>query len=347
MSKKLSYTERLNSALRAEHDKVFNSENNKLKNEVSETVESCPICSSKKKRIYCIKDSFIHERCKTCSFVYLNPRLNNEATFSFYNSDVNEIYNEEKFHAINAELNPDDISNINNYKLLKNHVRDLKGKKLLEIGPGRGVFLKEAHKDGMNVNAIELNELLINQLEKFCNYVYTKDLLELKLEAEFYDYVYFRDVIEHIPDPMPFLKEVFRILKPGGYVLIDTHNIDSLINKATGKYHTVIFAFEHPVHWSPKTLKLACEKVGFKLVKSYNTIEINFSLNIILDYYRHPSFTYIFPPEKSQLKDFTFKVLKRLLSIGIIHKFDRLFSVSLTKLTNKGSKMQVIFRKPL
>lgn len=346
MNKNLSYAERLNHALRVEHEKVYDSVQKKLKEDVSERVESCPICSSKKQKIYCVKDHFIHVRCKNCSFVYLNLRLNNEATFSFYNSDVNEIYNEEKFHSTGVELCPDDILNINNYNLLKKHIPDIQGKKILEIGPGRGAFLKEAYKDGLDVNAIELNKLLIKQLEEFCNYVYTQDLLELNLEAETYDIVYFRDVIEHIPDPMPFLDEVFRILKPGGYVFIDTHNIDSLVNKATGKYHTVVFAFEHPVHWSPKTLKLACEKSGFDFVKSYNNIELNFSLNIILDYYRHPSFTYIFSPKIGRLKNFTFRILKRILSIGIIEKLDRTISESLVKMTDKGSKMQAIFRKP-
>lgn len=342
----ISYEERFNLALRREHEKVFDPVTNRLKSEVSEVVESCPLCSSKKRKIYCVKDHFIHLRCKKCSFVYLNPRLNDEATFAFYNSGVNEIYNEVKFHDDVTQLNSDDVSNINNYKLLKNHLKEVDGLKILEIGPGRGAFLKEALKDGMEPWSVELNKALIEQLNKICVEVFTDDLLELELEQNFFDVIYFRDVIEHIPKPLPFLKEIFRISKPGGLVMIDTHNIDSLINMATRKYHTVIFAFEHPVHWSPKTLKYACGKVGFQLLKSHDDLDLDFSIKKVLEYYMFLSFTYIYKPHRNRLQNKIFRIIRGILNIGIIRRTDITIFQKIEKLTKKASKMQVIFKKP-
>ena len=101
------------------------------------------------------------------------------------------------------------------------------------------------------------------------------------------------NALKHIHNPAPFIKELFRIAKDGCVVIFDTHNIDSLVNQLTKEYHSVIFAFEHPVHWSPETLSLAGKNEGFKHIKTYHNHEGQ-SIRNILSYILNPSFTYIF-----------------------------------------------------
>ena len=339
----LTYDERLSIALKKEHSKVIDREKGELYPSVAENLNACPVCGENDYGIYCVKDNFVHKRCTACDLVYVDPRLNQEATVAFYNSDVNEIYNEEKFHGI-AENAPDNLENLKNYGLLKKHVRDAKGKKLLEIGPGKGTFLAKAASEGFEVYAIELNKLLIENLKKTTENIYDKDILELDLPKDFFDVIYFRDVMEHIPNMKPFLQKVADILKPGGIVFIDTHNIDSLINRATKDYHTVIFAFEHPVHWSPKTLSLAGEKVGLRPVKVYFDY-INLSLGRIIHHHLVPSFTYIYPPERGQISKFILGKLLRILDIKFISRIDKSLCRMIAKLFRSGAKMQVLFTK--
>jgi len=340
----MTYSERLQNALQNEHNKIFSEETGSLKAEYSEKVETCQVCDLDETSVYCIKDGFVHLKCKNCGFIYISPRMNVEATHNFYNSEVNEIYNETKFHGDSESVSLDDLLNIKNYEIVRHHYPLPQGKKLLEIGPGRGVFLKNAKKEGFEVHAIELNSKLITQLESFCEKVYSEDILNLDLDEDYFDVIYFRDVMEHIPDVVPFLMKVKSVLKPGGLLLIDTHNIDSLINRLTKEYHTVIFGFEHPVHWSAKTLKLVCEKNGFTHLNTFYS-DIDLSLHNFINYRTNLSFTYIFPPKKSKLTNFVSKVVLFILSLPLVRHLDRWLSNLVSSTFNCGAKMQVTFTK--
>jgi len=52
----------------------------------------------------------------------------------------------------------------------------------------------------------------------------------LPLAAESFDVVHANQVIEHLSETDRFIKEVYRILKPGGYAIISTPNLASLHN---------------------------------------------------------------------------------------------------------------------
>ncbi|MEA3426838.1 MAG: hypothetical protein U9R46_11395, partial [Bacteroidota bacterium] len=163
--KKTAYDIAFQNALIEEHNKIF-SDNGTLKTEYAEILNKCPVCSSTKNTIYCIKDSFNHKKCDECGLIFVDPRLNATATISFYNSAVNEVYNEEKFHNEN-KTGPDDLANLNNFKILRKYLKDdIKGKKLLEIGCGKGTFLKTASDAGFDVYGIEVNNVLTQKLKQ-------------------------------------------------------------------------------------------------------------------------------------------------------------------------------------
>ena len=341
----MTYDERLSVALQDEHKRLLNSSGTQFNSANIEILNQCPVCSAKDYSIYCIKDKFIHKNCKKCGLVYLDPKLSREATLKFYNSKVNEVYNEQKFH-LEHTLLPDDLENLHNYKLLLENIDDkiYKGKKLLEIGPGRGTFLTKAVEDGFDTYAVELNYLLIENLKKITNNVYTDDILNIELPTNFFDVIYFRDVMEHIDMPIPFLKKIQTILKPGGIVLIDTHNIKSIVNSANKEFHPVIFAFEHPLHWSPKSLSFACESIGL-ITKKTCFNHLNQSLFVIVHNYLKPPFTFIYPPKRTKAVKLLFKVLAITLRLPVIKTIDSVVSVLFSKLFGKGAKMQMIFTK--
>uniref|UniRef100_UPI004047C6F2 class I SAM-dependent methyltransferase n=1 Tax=Algoriphagus sp. TaxID=1872435 RepID=UPI004047C6F2 len=322
---------------------LFDSNTGVLKREYSEEIKFCPVCGSNSSKIFCKKDGFVHNQCEKCSMVYLSPRLTVDATHDFYNSVVNEAYNDTKFHD-DSSGNMDDQLNLFNFSLLQKYVKNPKKLKLLEIGPGRGAFLKKASIEGFHTTAVELNSKLIDNLSKFCDEVYTEDLTKINLIENSYDVIYFRDVIEHIPNPKIFLKEIYRILKKEGILIIDTHNIEALIFKLTKEYHTVIFGFEHPLHWSPKTLKLACESVGLNHVNSHFQ-EFDLSLYNYLNYLNHPSFTFINPPVRNSFASKLTKSLQKILDFKYISVLNNYLTNASHKYTRNGSKMQLVFTK--
>lgn len=341
--KKSEYDIRFNKALVNEHNKLFDG-TNELKDEYSDRLNACPSCNTKEYSIFCVKDLFVHKQCSSCGLVYVDPRMNQDATISFYNSEVNEIYNEIKFYNLNT-TGPDDHENLKNYDLLISVIgNNNKGKKLLEIGCGKGTFLAKAAEGGFDVYGVELNKVLISKLKQITQNIYTNDLLDLDLPDASFDVIYFRDVAEHIPNINPFLSKISALLKPGGTVFIDTHNIESIANRLTKQYHTVVFAFEHPIHWSPKSLTLAAERAGLRL-KHLHLDHKYQRLGEILWYYLYPSFTYIFPPKRNKLYLFFLKCISLVINRPVFRHIDYFCMQSYSKLTKRGTKMQIFYTK--
>ena len=76
----------------------------------------------------------------------------------------------------------------------------------------------------------ELNITKIDQL-------YEDDSLNLKFEDNSFDCIVFAGVIEYLINPIKALEECYRVLKLGGYLLISTINVNSIINS--------LFFFKH------------------------------------------------------------------------------------------------------
>ena len=306
-TKSLNWQIRWNIALREQHDLLFDNETQSIKSQFAE-YNSCPVCDSEQTTFMFIKDGFRYVRCQNCSMVYMNPRLNLTATYAFYNSNVNAIYNETKFDAVSSSTILDDKINFENLHLIDKYRNGKRGK-LLEIGFAKGYFLMKAKECGYQVYGIELNEKNYQRARRSLGEtIYNNDLFDIHFENDMFDVIYMRDVIEHIPNPKPFLMELNRIAKPGSVLFIETHNIDSLINRIVREKHTVIFGFEHPNHWSPKSLGNALNQNGFVLKNVFHK-SLDFTIGVIIGYFIEPTFTTIYPWSISQPRKNLLKVL--------------------------------------
>jgi predicted SAM-dependent methyltransferase len=72
-------------------------------------------------------------------------------------------------------------------------------------------------------------------------------------------------VIEHVPDPTDTLAEIFRILKPGGMLVMETPRYDTLMFKLLGRRERSLSCEGHIYFFTTKTLRDISEKVGFKV----------------------------------------------------------------------------------
>jgi len=313
---------------------------------------NCPICNESKAVDYCTKDLFCYKRCVSCGMIYMNPRLNNEATLSFYNSLANEIYNKSKFHTsagstiIDDGINKENLELIQEYYLNNKETGKIYKKKILEIGCGNGYFLKAAVDAGLEAYGVELNEKNIQVAKESSGAVaiYNDDLLSLPLSDASFDIIYMRDVIEHLHDPIAILTKINQLLKPEGIVFIETHNIEGLIHKLVRGKHTCIFGFEHPVHWSPATLKKALNTCGL------NTLSINFesrdfTLSHIFQYFISPTSTTIFPWKANIFLKYILKILCFILRLPIIRHIDCYVFPRFANAVRAGSTMKIIAMK--
>ena len=100
---------------------------------------------------------------------------------------------------------------------------------LLDIPSGPGYFARNAIRNGFQAVAAEIDESL-----HFFDYLEYKKIdmsKAMPFDDESFDYVVSIEGIEHIENQFLFLRECFRILKPGGSLFLTTPNTSSLSNR--------------------------------------------------------------------------------------------------------------------
>ena len=162
-------------------------------------------------------------------------------------------------------------------------IQNKKNVKLLDIGCGPGFFLAEAKKKGFDVYGIDLS------LEG-CKFAKENLKLEnivcgsgMELEDNFkenFDVVSAFDVIEHLPDPAQFLRNISNKIDPDGLVVIVTPLIDSLFAKLLGKRWYALIP-SHLTYFTDKSFRGMCGSLGLTVIrKRYHTKYL--SLNYLL-----------------------------------------------------------------
>lgn len=84
-----------------------------------------------------------------------------------------------------------------------------------------------------------------------------------KLESGKYQGVYAKHVIEHFQNPLIFLKEIMRILKPGGKVVVSTPNCPYMLNRSFWDDYT------HKRPFTKRSLEMIAYDAGFRKIKIY------------------------------------------------------------------------------
>jgi SAM-dependent methyltransferase len=102
---------------------------------------------------------------------------------------------------------------------------DVKGKKVIDLSAGSGYIINEFFKAGAEV---ELYDLFPEQ-NTYCSVACKKiDLQKPFSDIGKADIVLLGETIEHLPDQYFFFKEVSRLLKPNGVLILTTPNSSSL-----------------------------------------------------------------------------------------------------------------------
>ncbi len=109
------------------------------------------------------------------------------------------------------------------------------GSKVLEFGPSAGAMTKYlAEELGCEVYIVELDHEDFEKARRYAfngycgdieTYEWEQNLIEIGIEADYFDYVLFADVLEHLFNPQKALKRSKRFLKTSGHVLVSLPNI--------------------------------------------------------------------------------------------------------------------------
>lgn len=110
----------------------------------------------------------------------------------------------------------------------------VEGDVILDVGCAAGVFAYRIAPRVSKVVAIDTLETSIEIARDFFSLpnidFIVGDLFQMKFPSNSFDCVLFLETIEHVQNPVSFLKEFHRILKPGGSLIISTPNALSYSN---------------------------------------------------------------------------------------------------------------------
>jgi ubiquinone/menaquinone biosynthesis C-methylase UbiE len=102
---------------------------------------------------------------------------------------------------------------------------DERNKRVLDIPSGAGAFTKRLLDKDIEVHSADIENIMQIKNPSFREADMNKIL---PYDNGFFDAVVCIDGIEHLEQPFHFIRECFRVLKPGGSVIISTPNINAL-----------------------------------------------------------------------------------------------------------------------
>jgi len=153
-------------------------------------------------------------------------------------------------------------------RIEKHMVATIQKWRLMEIGCGSGVLLKTAIARGWQANALELSPELaaVARLDNPMAQITVTDVLNYTGGAGDHDAVMALDVLEHVLDPTRMMLNCAALLKPGGLLLLQTPNTNSLRHRSQGVAWEMRDPQQHLNLFSPRGLKELLTRTGFQVV---------------------------------------------------------------------------------
>jgi 2-polyprenyl-3-methyl-5-hydroxy-6-metoxy-1,4-benzoquinol methylase len=139
---------------------------------------------------------------------------------------------------------------------------------VLDIGCATGALLASLREKGWRTTGVEISTPQAEYARRERNLqVRTQPLEENRFPQDSFQAVLASHLIEHLNDPASFVREVHRILIPGGRFFITTPNIAGFQARLLGKrWRSAIF--DHLYLFSAKTLPALLRRNGFKVEKA-------------------------------------------------------------------------------
>lgn len=128
--------------------------------------------------------------------------------------------------------------------------------RLLDVGCGNGAFLALARTASWNVFGCDPDPSAVNAAVVLGGDVRTGSAEVWLDQEETFDAITLSHVLEHVPDPPATLKVLHRLLRPGGFLYIDTPNIDALGHDIYAQHWR---GLEVPRHLTLLTAEAACQ----------------------------------------------------------------------------------------
>jgi|SRR3989338_691813 len=159
-------------------------------------------------------------------------------------------------------------------KKVANLISFSKNSSILDVGSGTGILIEQlVSKKNLKINGLDLSpEMVKISKEKFRknkNVTITLgSAVKMPFKNSSFDYVTCSHSFHHHSNSLQSLKEMYRVLKPRGKIIILDATKDGIIRKLFCKIIDIIEG--KVLHYSKDEMKNLFKKVGFNKTKQHN-----------------------------------------------------------------------------
>lgn len=211
----------------------------------------CNLCHSAVEEKYSL-DEFRVMTCVDCGLVALDVPHEEGLAEALYGEDYYQKRKEYFFENVITDPEKgrenDNIVEFAEALALMGDLAPQRGN-LLDVGCGIGVFLRMAREDNWHVKGVDISHFACRYARDLLGLeVLQGSLADINLAPESIDFVTMWDALEHLADPAAELKEIGRVLRRGGFLLLNTPNEDGLLRLlACALYKVSLGSLRYPV----------------------------------------------------------------------------------------------------
>ncbi len=222
-------------------------------------IPSCPACASETTRPWISKHAYTHGRCHTCGHGFLYP-LPEQAEIDAYYQNLNTGLSSD------ASWQTEAGHKYQLWRRLLDGVACTSGRgPLLDLGCGGGQFLQLAATCGWTeASGVEPSPKAVAIARAAVSTpIVEGSWRDVPLQPARFAAVALLDVLEHDTDPHGLLVHCFKLLRPGGSLMITVPSIHGLSIRCFGRGAYVVIPPEHLSYFTAKSLRLMLLKAGF------------------------------------------------------------------------------------
>lgn len=229
---------------------------------------NCPACGGKNHVLEFNKNGFSYVSCDRCSTLFVNPRPPIDMIEMFYSKSKSTSFWVNEFFKPVEEIRRERIFKPR-AKQIASQFSYLKEGRIGDIGSGFGIFLEELKKFWKDADlvaiepSIEMVDICISKgLSVIPKVIEKVD----EIDGNF-DLLTSFELFEHLHNPEIFIKKIWKLLKPGGHVIITTLNGQGFDLQILWENSKSIFPPHHINFFNPESIRNLLEQNKFVIEK--------------------------------------------------------------------------------